>query len=773
MLILLFVADEMSFDRYYQNAGHLVRIVLKGKVNGEVISEAITPAPVAKALKDELPEVIAATRLRRVGSPKIVYNRKPFRNTRVAFVDPNFFDLFTLPVVQGDKRSWLTDPQTVVITRPQARRFFGDEDPIGKLIDIESHGQQFRVTGVIEEVPANTHFHFDVFASLSGVREGQSDSWMASNYFTYVLLQEGSDVAAFEAKLPAVVAKFMGPQISQMGMTFDKFKANGNEIGLYAQRVLDIHLHSDIGGPTELEVGGDIRLVYIFTLIAVFMLLIACINFMNLSTAAAGRRLKEIGVKKVLGSQRHQLIVQFMGEAFIASSLAMAVGLIISLTALPLFNELTGKNLSMRFLWQPHIATLFFILIVFVTVLAGAYPALFLSSMKPLSALRNKIMHTGSSRNVRSVLVIFQVAVSAGLVFCVITVSRQISFIANKDIGYEREHVLVLRESYLLGGSEQAFRNQLLSDTRVESITRSAFVPAGPTDDNLTNAYARQLAESVRRVILYQVDDQYIPVLGLKLIAGRNFSAIPSIDSTHVILNEMAAHIFGLGNDPVGQTLTTTLGKGGSKRDMTVIGVVRDFHFRSMHEQVAPLMMVNNPYGGMILRVKTDDMPTLLRDIESRWKVLDAGEPFSYAMLNALYNETYVKEQRTATGLELFGVLTIFVACLGLFGLVTFNTDQRVKEIGVRKVLGASVVQIVSLLSRDLVVLVAVSFLIAFPVGYFVMTKWLQGFAYRVDMTWWVPVAAGVITLAVAFFTMSFKTVRSALANPTRSLRSE
>jgi putative ABC transport system permease protein len=346
------------------------------------------------------------------------------------------------------------------------------------------------------------------------------------------------------------------------------------------------------------------------------------------------------------------------------------------------------------------------------------------------------------------------------------------SFITNKDIGYDRNQLLVLRESHLLGTNENVFKNQLINDSRTESVTTSAFIPAGPTDGNMTSAYPGNQHEAVRRTIVYNIDSKYIPTLGMELMAGRNFSDVPKNDSLNVIINETAAKIFGLSN-PIGQQLTVHVGKDGAKKSITVIGVIKDFHFRSLHEPIAPLLMLNNPYGGLIVRTKTKDVAALVADIESNWKAFNTGEAFSYALLDDLYNETYLAEQRMGTIMEIFGVLTIFVACLGLFGLVTFAAEQRVKEIGIRKVLGANVTQIVAMLSKNLIIPVAVSFIIAFPLGFYIMDKWLQNFAYKTDVPWWAYALAAVITLLIAFTTMSLKTVKSALANPSESLRSE
>lgn len=773
LIIMMFVMDELSFDRYNEKADQIVRVVLKGKMNGEIIKEAVTPAPVASTFKNELPEVLDATRLRTFGSPKITYKNTTYRNSKVALVDPNFFEVFTLPLLKGNPKTALAEPYTLVITKDEALKYFGNEDPINKLLDFNETGKQYKVTGIIDNVPASSHFHFDLFASMEGLAHAKGNSWMESNYFSYLLLSEGTDLKEFETKLPAIIKKYMGPQVEQIGMTFEKFKENGNEIGLFIQPLTDIHLYSDFSTQSELEAGGDIKSVYIFGAVAVFMLLIACINFMNLSTAGATKRNKEIGVKKVLGSQRNQLIQQFLVESFISTFLAIILAAMLVVLALPIFNQLSGKVLEASFLLNSRVLIALFSLGILITLLAGSYPAFYLSSIKPISALKNKIMNGGRSKSIRSGLVVFQFVISACLILSIIIVNQQMSYIQNKKIGYDRDQLLVLRESYLLKNNENAFKNQLLNDPRIESITMSAFVPAGPTDNNMTGVYPDQKQETLRRTIIYNIDAQYISTMGMELVAGRNFLETVASDSLNVIINETAAKTFGLGDHPLGQTLTMLTDNNGGKKGMTVIGVIKDFHFRSLHETIAPLMMLNNPYGGLIIRTKTKEMAGLLASIESKWKAFNVEEPFSYALLDELYNETYLVEQKMGNILKIFGVLTIFVACLGLFGLVTFTAEQRIKEIGIRKVLGANVSQIVSLLSRDLIILVAISFLLAFPLGYYMMDKWLQDFAYRIDIQWWVFALAGLTTLFIAFLTMSFKTIKSALANPVDSLRSE
>jgi len=772
LIIMLFVADELSYDRYNEKADNIVRIVLKGKVNGEIIKEAVTAAPVAAALKSEFPEVVDATRLRGNGSPKIIYRNNTYQAGKMAFVDPNFFQVFTLPFIQGDPKTALIEPYTIVITQEEATKYFGDEDPINKLLEIKGTAEQYKVTGIIAPVPSNSHFHFDLLASMEGVAHSRINNWMASNYFNYVVLADGTDPKIFESKLPAIIKKYMGPQLVEMGMTFEKFIENGNEIGIYVQPLTDIHLYSDFDNSSELEAGGDVQSVYIFSGVAIFMLLIACINFMNLSTASATKRNKEIGVKKVLGSRKGQLANQFLTESFISTIVSLALAALLVIVAMPLFNQLSGKHLEVAALLNVKVLITLVVLAIVITLLAGSYPAFYLSSIKPISALKNKIS-TGGTKGIRSGLVVFQFVISAVLILAVIIVNQQMSYIQNKEIGYDRNQMLVLRESRLLGTNENAFRNQLLSDPRVESITMSAFIPAGPTDNNITGVYPGQQHESVRRTIVYHIDNQYIPTMGMKLVTGRNFSEVPASDSLNVIINETAVKIFGLGENPVGQMLTANIGNDGEKRSVTVIGVVKDFHFRSLRESISPLIMLNRQYGGLIIRTKTQETAELIAHIENQWKSFQTGEPFSYALLDELYNETYLAEQKMGNIMKIFGGLTIFVACLGLFGLVTFNADQRVKEIGIRKVLGANVTEIVSLLSRDLILLVVISFVIAFPLGYYLMDKWLQDFAYKIDIQWWMYAFAAVSTLLIAFGTMSFKTIKSAMADPVNSLHSE
>ncbi|MBQ0735856.1 ABC transporter permease [Aquimarina celericrescens] len=773
LIIFLFVSDELSYDRFHRNSDQIVRVVLKGKMNGEVIKEAATPGPVGPTLQEEFPEVLKATRLRPQGTPQITYKNNTFRDHKFAYVDSNFFEVFTVPFLKGDSKTALKEPNTIIITQELASKYFGEENPIGQLLDFKEWKQQFKVTGVMQQLPQNSHFHFDVFGSMEGVADAKEARWIVSNYHNYLLLDNSSESKAIENKLPGIVEKYMGPQIKKtLGMTYEEFK-DGNEIGLFLQPLTDIHLHSDFADVSNLEPGGDIKTVYIFSAIAIFILIIACINFMNLSTAAASKRAKEVGVKKVMGSSRSELIRQFLIESCIATMIAMFLAVIIVILTLPLFNNLSGKTLDMAYILDPKLLLYFGFLGIFISFLAGSYPAFFLSSFKPIIALKNTFKNTGKTKGIRSGLVVFQFMISVGLIIATLVVDQQMAFIQNKDIGYQKDQILVLRDSWMLGANEEVFKEQLAKDPRVSSITMSGHIPAGPTYTYMTRIYAGQNSEAVRRSVVYNIDEQYIPTLGMELVAGRNFSKDFGSESKNMIINETSARILGFTNDAVGKTVTMAINNEGGTKTYTIIGVVKDFHFNSLHEPIDQLIMLHDKSSGLIIRAKTADMSALIASVRHLWNSFNTSEPFSYGLLDELYNQTYIKEQKMGAILRIFALLTIFVACLGLFGLITFTAEQRFKEIGIRKVLGSSVPQIITMLSSDFLKLVLISFLIAFPLGFYVMNIWLEDFAYRIQIQWWIFALAGLITIGIVFMTISWKSFKAASMNPVNSLRTE
>ncbi|AFK03713.1 protein of unknown function DUF214 [Emticicia oligotrophica DSM 17448] len=776
LTISLFVLDEWSYDTF--NSENIARIVLQAKMGEEKINEAAVMAPVAATLKQAIPEIKETTRIHKItDAAKVKLAQKTIRNGKLFFADETFFDVFSIKMIQGNPKTALKEPYSIVLTQEQAKLYFGDTDPLNKTITIEGIGiyglngfnnfsGQYTVSGIIEKIPANAHFHFDLLGSMATNSAANSPSWLAGQYYTYLSLKGNSDLKQIESKIKSVTDKYFSADLkAQMGMNLSEFEAKGNKVNLVLQPIKDIHLYSNLSG--EFEAGGSYKTVLIFSTVALFMLLIACINFINLSTASASKRLKEIGMRKVLGSAQQQLIIQFLVESFLATFFALLLGLGIFYFTLPLFNQLSGKAFYIWQLLSLQNLALLVGLVFAISLLAGGYPAFFMSSFNPLGALKSRFT-SGRSKGVRSTLVVFQFGISAILIIGTIVVNQQMDYIQKKDIGYDRNSLIVIRDAGFLGNKLSVFRDELKKDPRVKNITTSAYVPAGPTDDNMNSFLKSDDPTQHIRMRIYSVDEAYVPTLGMKINFGRNLSDALDQKSNNVLINETAIKALGLPKNPVGEII-----KLDDNSTKTVIGVVKDFHARSLREPIEPLIMQYGPYYGLILKAENKDMASLLAKMESIWKSFGTGETFRYAFLDELYNETYLKEANMLIILRAFAILTIFIACLGLFGLITYTTQQRTKEIGIRKTLGATVLQIVILLAKDFIKLVGFSLLIAFPLGYYLMNNWLQDFEYRVGISTWVFVLSGLMTLAIAFLTIAFRSIEAALMNPVKSLKTE
>ena len=772
-VIMLYVQDELSYDKFNKNADNIARIVFHANINGGEINESIVMAPVAQTMKKDFPEVQDATRLLRSGTPKITYKNKSFKDDRLAVVDPNFFSIFTLPMLEGDAKTALLQPHTMVITKTTSEKYFGKDpgsyrEAIGKVINFDN-GESYKITGVIKDIPANSHFHFDMFGSMVGLKDATSDSWMGGNFYTYLLLKPGTDIKKMAAKFPSMVEKYMGPQIQQqMGMSLSQFRTKGNSLGFALQPLTSIHLHSATNN--EFEAGGNAGYVYIFGGVALFMLIVACINFINLSTASASKRAKEVGVRKVAGSDRFQLIKQFLLESILITLFALVIAFTLVQLALPAFNNIAGKDLS--FSINPILA--FIGLGLIVGVVAGMYPAFYLSSFKPIAVLKGKLVTNHKSFGLRSGLVVFQFFISVALIIGTIIVYQQMKYIQNKDLGYNKEQLLTIPNSYVLGNNEHVFKQQMLQDPRIENATMSWYKPAGPSNYNNALAYPQGNDNLVVDGVDYHVDENYIPTLGMQIVAGRNFEAQYPTDSFGVILNETAVKALGFTKaNAVGKSIIRQNSDRGNNVAFHVVGVVKNFNFKSLHDAITPLFMSLQPEGGLIFKIKTTDVQGLLTTMKKQWDAYKTDEPFTYNFMDDLYNKTYAAEQKTGTILNIFSILIIFIACLGLFGLATYTAEQRTKEIGIRKVLGASVTQVTQMLSKDFLKLVLIASLIAFPAAWWAMNKWLQSFAYRINISWWVFAVAGFTALLIALLTVSFQAIKAAMANPVKSLRTE
>ena len=773
LIIMLFVQDELSYDRFNEKADRIVRIIFKANINGGKISESNVMPPTARTLKNDYPEVQEATRLRNFGKPRIILGENTINDATLAYADSNFFDVFSISLLKGNPKTALSQPNFLVLSKKTSERFFGNQDPIGKIIYFKKdENVPFKITGVFDDIPLNSHFHFDMFGSMASDTEAKSSSWMSSNYFTYLVLPKGYDYKKLEAKMPQMVEKHMGPEILQtMGMTIGQFREKGNELGFVLQKLTDIHFNSS--STNELEPGGDKMYVYIFGIVALFMLLIACINFMNLSTAGASKRAKEVGVRKVMGSAKMDLVGQFLLESIILTALSLLVAIILVQIFLPAFNDISGKTLTFSIAQNPQIIIVLLLFGLFIGLIAGSYPAFFLSSFKPILVLKGRFSGTKNSIGLRQGLVVFQFCVSVCLIIGTAIVYLQLSYIQNKKLGYNQNQLLVLPNSWALGKNEALFKEILLKDSRVVNVTTSPYKPAGPTNSNNSLAYPEADDSQIMRTLQYGVDDQYIPTMGMEMAEGRNFSRKFSSDSTAIVINETAAKAFGWGKNSVGHSITRLIDNNGKKKVYQVIGVVKDFHFKSLHESITPLLMVYENNWGLIVKIKTQDATGLLATMKTQWQSFGVDEPFSYAFMDDLVNKTYQAEQKTGVVLSIFGLLTIFIACLGLFGLATFTAEQRIKEIGVRKVLGANIGQIIGLLSKDFLKLVLIACVFAFPIAWYAMYKWLQGFAYKIEISWWIFVLAAFLSLLIAFLTVAYQSVKVALMNPVKSLKTE
>jgi len=777
LLITTYILNEMSYDRYNTNAENIYRVTRSFNNAEGVVSlnlATISP-PFGYYFPTDFPEIKKMTRLLDAGTTPFRYNDKILNEGKVFFADEKLFDVFSIKVVKGNPKTALEDPFTVMMSEEAAKKYFSTEDPMNKVLKVNN---QFdvKVEGIFKSFPANSHLHPEILISFNTLlnpdvygAENLRTNWGNNSFYTYLLLPEGCDTKKMIEQFPAFVDRRM-----------DRNEYGGNlpskftKLGL--QKLTEIHLYSHTD--SEAEENGDIQRVYIFSAIAFFILLIACINYMNLSSARSALRAKEIGIRKVIGAGKKELIYQFLSESVILSWIAMLLASIFVFFALPWLNKISGQQLTLSVLINWRILLPICLTPFVVGIVSGIYPALFLSSFQPVETLKGIFRTGGGGILFRKGLVIAQFAISIVLIITTVLVFQQLHYMQETSLGFDKEHLLILPYYNAIDTRYDSFRNDLLQNKDIKDVTRSSRIPSGRLLDAM--GASTQAGDSMVPVTadikFVAADYDFIPVYGIHMVAGRNFSRSRVTDTSIFILNEAAVKAIGWKSpeDAVGKDFKYASVKGH------VIGVVGDFHFESLHQKIIPLVIINPAalpsqsfYNFLTVKVHGRNMASVLGSIEKNWRQYFPEIPYQYTFLDEKFAQLYLSEQRQATIFTVFSCIAIFIACLGLFGLSAFSITQRVKEIGVRKVLGASISSIVTLLAKDFLKLVLIAALIAFPVAWFAMSRWLQDFAYRIAIHWWVFIVAGLLALFIAVLTVSFQAIKAAIANPVKSLRTE
>jgi putative ABC transport system permease protein len=758
-LIYLYVSFELSYDSFHKNDDRIYRIVADIKTPTEVINSSIPAQAVPPNIKNEFPEVESFVR---IADDQVLVRKGDikFQEENAAWVDSSFFHVFDFKLLKGDPQTALKDQFSIVFSETAAKKYFGKEDPIGQTVLITGGGHPAKVTGIMKDMPENSQIRLDMLLSMTTMTQNfnrdMDSAWGSYWPRAFLLLKPRTNAMALQAKLPAFLEKRNGANMksSQMIPT------------LLLEPLKDVYLRSTRDGQKK----GNIVNVYIFSIVAIFILLIACINFINLTTARSAERAKEVGIRKVVGAAKTQLTKQFIGESVIICLIAFILTILFSWLLLPLFNQLSGKIISQSIFESARNLLILFFAALGIGLLAGIYPALVLSSFKPVTILKGKFATGTRGILLRKTLVVSQFTISIGLIIATIIVYNQMSYMRNQDLGFARDQIMVMDTNGDKG--KDAFRQELTGMPAVKSVAMSSSVPGGDNPSAYSEIENNKGDLQVANLDLYFVDFDYANQFKIKMVAGRAFFREFGTDTTQaMVLNEAAVKMFGYSSPQ--QAVGKRFKQWG--REGKIIGVMKDFHFRSLQQPIKPLSMRIEPRGSNLvsINVAAENLPVTIASLEKKWNELIPDRPFSYYFLDEFFDRQYRSEERFGKLFLNFAILAIFISCLGLLGLASHSTTQRTKEIGIRKVLGASVSNIVNLLSKDFLGLVGISALIAFPIAWWAMSKWLQDFSYRIGVSWWIFLVAGILATLIALFTISFQAIKAAITNPVKSLRTE
>lgn len=766
LLIAVFISNELSFDTYHEKKDRIYRVVHHNSEEDPTDTWIWGNAPVGPALKADFPEIVEKVQFSGISDILLEYNNRSFQESECFYVDATVFDVFSWPLIAGDSKTALEAPYSIVLTETMAKKYFGNENPLGKTLEGiggRAADGTYTVTGIIEDIPQNSHFTFDVLMSMSSFYQTRPeifDWWGYVDFYTYLLVSENFDQKAFESKIPGFLDKHIDPE--QRKEYYYNFSL---------ESLNSIYLHSN--ADRQQGETGSLSNIYIFSIIGLFILVIASINFMNLATARSMERAKEVGIRKVIGAERKGLIYQFLGESLILVFVASIIGFGLAFIGLPWLGSLTNRTFEFESILSAPAQLLYFGVTLFTGLLSGSYPALVLSGFKPVSILKGAFRTSPQGTNLRKGLVVFQFSLSIAMIACTVVVYHQLGYMLNKDMGFDKEQQLILDFNWdgtVLGNSE-TIKNELLSLADVSSVSLSRTVPSSHFPAAGTDIETPEGNMENFSPYIFEVDNNFIQHYKINVVAGRAFSPdFPTDSISSLVINEAAAKSFGY-SDP-----KNIIGKKFQQwgREGTIVGVIKDFNYKSLHEEVAPLTLRQVPYGRYFsLRMHTDNYQDALANVEKKWAELAPHRPFIYSFLDESFNEQYLADIRFRRLFTIFSCLAICIACLGLFGLATYSAMLRTKEIGIRKVLGADLGTIVTLLSKDFIKLVGIAILMAVPFSWYAMEQWLDKYAYKIDVEWWVFVLSGVLALSIAIFTVSFQSIRSAMADPVKSLRTE
>lgn len=790
ILIVVYIKDELSYDRFLPDANRIYQVNIDANFGGTEFVAGNTPPTVGPALNSEFPEVESYTRIYRMSNEVVKHEAgaetRYFNENGLLAVDSNFLQVFRFPLVAGNAASCLQKPGSVVLTQSTAKKYFGNGQAVGQLLSFDEYSQPFVVTGIVQDLPAQSTLQFDLLIPTSSCPPVKrfSWSWVWCRMSTYVVLKptaaaEKNIVAQLESHFPAMVKKLAVSAFKRIGQPLDEFLQKGGRWDFHLQPFTSVHLHS-AGISNSYNNLGNITHVYTFGIVALFIIILACVNFMNLSTARAARRAKEVGIRKVLGSQRKSLIFQFLSEAFLFSTIAAVIALLVAWLALPAFNQLAQKQIPVSVVFSLPTLGMVLALLVITALLAGSYPAFYLTRFNPVSVLKGSGGTTARAGNslFRNGLVAFQFAISVILIICTIVVYRQLQYTRQKDLGMHTNNVLTIPYVEKLTGNPQTFREELSHINGVSQVSITTGIPSGNSFTDFYVPVANGAPGIAKDITLssYLTDEHLIPALQLQLLKGRNFSSDFN-DSASVIINETTAKQIGW-KDPIGQYLSYPGGRRGEQ--YKVIGVVKDFNTESLHAEIAAFALfhhssqtyhINSSYA--LISVQNTDVSKVVKQCGDIWKSFVNDTPFDYSFLDKNFEALYRSEERMGALFTLFTMLALAIACLGLFGLSVYIAETRTREIGIRKVLGASEQGLAILLSKDFLKPIAISILLAVPVAWWSMNKWLLDFAYRITLSWWIFAAAAVTAVAIALFTVSFQAFKTAVKSPVQSLKAD